>query len=625
MAIKDSHDRFESAQFLQSVLEAVPAFVVLMDEDDRVRYINRVQPGLTLADVIGRCGYDFLSPEYHALHRRAVEDARRLGGSHGFLVRGLGPDGGVAFYESRAIGVDEADGKRLVYIVALDVTEHVARAEALRESEEKLRLTVEASRIGLWSWDLVTNQVEWNARMFELTGSAEALDGVAYVERCVHPEDRARMREEVHAMLRGVARHPAHRIVREDGEVRWVAAVGSYSRGADGQPARLRGGFIDITEQRQTEERLRQVQKLDALGNLTAGVAHNFNNALAVILPAIEVALRDPALAPGGATQRLLEEASKASRVAAQLVVQLMASAGQRAAAAQKPIDLSNLLESVVSMCRQTFDRRYAIDFNAEPSGPWVVADSAALEQVFLNLILNARDALHASAVPAPRITVAVEHAPGPSRAQAQARVTVIDNGPGLSELAQRHLFEPFFTTKPTGQGAGLGLWTSRGTVREHGGSLEITSRRGHGTRCEVVLPCAPDAMPVAQDAASVEPAIIGRILVVDDEPAVRAVMQRALELYGHTVEEAESAIAAAAKLDGGFSCDLVLLDRSMPGWPAGRAVAELRARTAAPILFFTGQDLPAVEAALVEEVLLKPLAPADLQAAIAKWLNRPR
>jgi CheY-like chemotaxis protein len=249
-----------------------------------------------------------------------------------------------------------------------------------------------------------------------------------------------------------------------------------------------------------------------------------------------------------------------------------------------------------------------------------VLGDAAALEQVFLNLILNARVALSASTRTTPKITVELGVSGQEPRS---ARVVVRDNGAGMSDEVKHRLFEPFFTTKPVGQGTGLGLATSRATVHNHGGSLELASELDKGTSCEVRLPLAtapqdrPETAPVAGSAKH------GRILLVDDEPAIRSVVRQVLESQGHEVAEAESGARAVAELEAGFDAELVLLDRSMPGWPAHRAVRELRARApGVPIVFFTGQDVPADEAVLVEEVLFKPLSLGDLQAVIDRWLR---
>jgi CheY-like chemotaxis protein len=340
-----------------------------------------------------------------------------------------------------------------------------------------------------------------------------------------------------------------------------------------------------------------------------------------VILPAVETALLDPSLAERPQTRRLLEDATHATRRAAQLVAQLMASAGQRAAAPRERVDLSKLLEAVVSMCRQTIDRQCALELTLEqPTAP-VLGDAAALEQVFLNLILNARDALSERTRTTPSIQVELAVLGG---ATPCARVVVRDNGAGMSDVVKQRLFEPFFTTKLPGQGTGLGLATSRATIHSHGGSIEVSSQLGKGTACEVRLPLAAAQEPRPERASVANRARASRVLLVDDEPAIRSVVRQVLEAQGHEVVEAESGKQAVQQLEAGFDAQLVLLDRSMPGWPAWRAVSELRSRIpGVPIVFFTGQDVPANEAALVEEVLFKPLSLEDLQAVIDKWLSR--
>jgi two-component system cell cycle sensor histidine kinase/response regulator CckA len=628
--VTNTKAHLESATFLQSMLEALPIYLAVLDDEDRIRYVNRLGPGLAHDQVIGRSTFDFVAPEYHALHRQALNAARANGGLHSYLVKAQNLHGAPAHFETQAIGVARPEGGYQVYVAALEVTAHVARTEALRESEEKLRVAVEASGIGLWSWDFASGAHEWSPRMCEILGLTQGLTVEEYIARCVHPEDRSLAMGEVGLARQGEPRFPAHRVVRSDGEVRWVAPFGRLTLDDAGNPVRMHGGTLDITAQRQTEERLRQMQKLDAVGGLTAGVAHNFNNVLAVILPAIETALRDPGLDGLAAIRRRLEDAGEAARRAANLVSQLMTSAGQRMPETRTAVDLHGLLQGLLSMCRQTFDRRCQIELHCERVPPPVRGDAGALEQVFLNLMMNARDAVLDGQVAAPRIDVELRvHGGEGSGAPTEVRIVVRDNGPGMTEAVRARLFEPFFTTKPLGHGTGLGLATSLATVRGHNGRMELRSAPFEGTVCEVALPCLPAAAAhatLADTATTPRLAPRSRILLVDDEAPIRGVIREVLESVGHEVADAESAEQAVIVLQGGFAPELVLLDRSMPGWPVRRAVAELRAcADGASIVFFTGQSVPDDEAELVDGVLHKPMSVDELHYAVGRFLGRRR
>jgi PAS domain S-box-containing protein len=616
----------EDAAFLRAVLEAVPAFIVRLDPERRISYINHLRGGVTLAEVIGQPAVDFIQPEHHDRFCAAIEQAMATGRSASYTVTGTRViDGSPSHFEASAVPIDHGDGRRGVCVVAMDVSQRVASEEALRESEAKLRIAVEATGIGLWSWDATSDKLEWNPRMTEITGHPASTAG-DYVARIVHPGDRERMRAEFKSARRGDSRFPLHRIVRPDGEVRWLMPCGREVRSEDGAVVRLRGGMLDVTGQRMIDERLRQSQKMDALGSITAGVAHNFNNMLAVIVPALELAARDA----GSAENQVFLDAAQAARRATELVSQLMMFAGQRRASSSKAHDLSALVERTVSMCKRTFERQVRIEAAIDRACAYVACDPAAIEQVVVNLLINARDALTAAERVDPKITIDMSEVnatrpDGSTRGSGRyVRIRIEDNGAGMTEVVKQRLFEPFFTTKEPGKGTGLGLATSYGIVRDHGGFIAVDSQVGRGTTAEVFLPVVADAAP-AEDAQSPALAAAPRcstILVIDDEPAVRRVADLLLTERGHQVALAADGQAAVAKLDAGLRPDLILLDRSMPGWPVKLTLAEIRKRSAdVPVVFFTGQDVTPEERAAVQDVLYKPLSMEELVTAVEKWL----
>ena len=615
---------YDDAAFLRMMLASVPAFVVLLDADLCIRYINRLQPGFKLEDVLGRSSFDFVAPRDHERHRAAIEEARSTGRVTSYTNMGDGGEGRIAYYESRFVPIRDIAGNNSICIIALDVTELVARSEALRESEEKLRLAVSATGIGLWSWELATDKVEWNDRMYEITGCDEITPPALYMSRLVHPDDRALLEREMGMMRSAAPEYPAHRIVRpKDGSVRWVMAFGSGKR-SDEPAEHMTGAMIDVTGQRQLEEHLRAVQKMDAIGALTAGVAHNFNNMLAVIIPAVELALRTVK----GTEQRLLSEAAHAAHRAADLVAQLMTFAGQRKGAERGTVDVGDVIERAVSMCQRAFDRQIEIAVTLDLGLPRVQGDAAGLEQVLVNALINARDAIGSAQPGSPRIAVRcsrVHTSLPPGAPREHVRIAIEDNGIGMSDAVIRRLFEPFFTTKEPGKGTGLGLATSYAIVREHGGFISYQSEERVGTTCEVFLPCT-GAEPIAQAPAPRGDGVKrrGRVMVIDDEPAVRSVVSDALMLDGHEAILAADGQEAIERLRSGLLPDLILFDRSMPGWAPLHTLAEIRKRAPAiPVLFFTGENVPAGERALVQGVLQKPLALSELSETVQRWLRK--
>ena len=619
----------DDPSFLRAVLEAIPPFVARLDPELRISYINHLRPGgLTLRELIGRPAHEFIAPEDLEKFDRAVEHALRTGERCSYLARGASAvtSIGAVHYEAHAVPIDHGDGRRAVCIIATDVSEQVARANALQASEEQLRIAVEATGIGLWTWDLTSDHIEWNQRMIDIVGSGP-LSTPDYVERIVHPDDRAHILAEIANVTAGQPNFVEHRIVRPDGELRWLLPCGRLITDELGRVVRVTGGTLDVTAQRMTDERLRNVQKLEAVGSLTAGIAHNFNNMLAIMLPALEIAQH--AAAPS--QSEMLGEAVHAARRASELVAQLMTFAGQRRAPTAEPHDLAVVLERALSMTRRTFERQVRIDTTIDDGCCPVACDPSAIEQVVLNLMINARDAVLEAERVDPRIEVdlsetASAHPDVPNGPRKQyVRIRVKDNGTGMSETAKQRLFEPFFTTKGPGRGTGLGLATSYGIVRDHGGFMMLESQLGAGSTLAVFLPCVEVTAATVEAPAAVAPVRIvrsGTILVVDDEPGVRRVVKLLLAAHGHHVHEAADGLAAVAALDAGLRPDLILLDRSIPGWPARVTLDELRKRAAhTPIVFFTGQAVPRDERALVQDVLHKPLSNDELVGAVEQWL----
>ena len=461
--------------------------------------------------------------------------------------------------------------------------------------------------------------------MKAMTGREQPADLPAYAAEVVHPEDRARIEVAGRRVFEtGAWTGDVHRIVRPDGTVRWMMSSGDVVRDGD-RVVRVLGCNIDITEHRELEEQMRHAQKLEATGSLTAGIAHNFNNLLAAILPALE--LCEP-IAPDG-LREVVTEATHAARRAAELISELMTFAGQRRSSSRRPEPIAVLIERAAGICRSTFDRRIALDVRV-PSVPLLVAcDGGAIEQVLVNLMLNARDALREVGDRGPRVSIDVsEYAPpadAPPGAPSLVRISISDNGAGMTDEIRRRMFEPFFTTKPVGRGTGLGLSTSYAIVREHGGTIECESEPGRGTTCSVLLPRHGGRARVQRPQRSV---VAGpnasHVLLIEDEAAIRKVIRRLLESVGHRVTAVGGTREALAWLSEPRDVAVVLLDRSMPDGLGETIIPDLRRQLpTARVLLFTGQDVEPEVAALADGVLAKPMTSDDLLKAVDRAASR--
>ncbi|MBI5069962.1 MAG: response regulator [Deltaproteobacteria bacterium] len=379
---------------------------------------------------------------------------------------------------------------------------------------------------------------------------------------------------------------------------------------------------------RASEEALRQSQKMEALGLMAGGVAHDLNNILQAIT-GFGTILRDTLVAPGD--QECIGEILGASARAAELTRGLLA-ISRRQALQPRPVDLRRVVALTEHFLRRIIGEDVALHTRL-PAAPLVVlADAPQIQQVLLNLATNARDAMPGGG----SLEIAAE-ACGPEAAPdgappapaGYARLTVSDTGTGIRPEHLERIFEPFFTTKPTGRGTGLGLSIVHGIVGQHGGHIRPGARPGGGTCFEILLPLSPRA--IAEETAPEQPAPAGRgerVLVVEDDPLVRVAARRTLERGGYRVEVADSGDAALAACRAG-DYDLVFLDLVMPG-RNGRETAEeiARQRPGQRFLFTSGYSGNVLDArgigALPARLLPKPAPPSLLLRAVREAIDLP-
>jgi two-component system cell cycle sensor histidine kinase/response regulator CckA len=415
-------------------------------------------------------------------------------------------------------------------------------------------------------------------------------------------------------------------IRRADGEIRHV----EFSARANFMPGRHLSILRDVTERRRTAEEavqleaaLHQTQKLETVGQLAGGVAHDFNNLLAVILHASEFALGELGDHPAADEVR---EISAAAERAAALTRQLLVFS-RREIAQPRLIDLNELVANVERLLRRTIGEHIALAAELEGGLPAVRADPSHLEQVLLNLGVNARDAMPEGGVLTLQTsTVTLDEHYARLHADVEAgsyvRLSVSDTGTGMPEEVRARAFEPFFTTKPKGTGTGLGLASTYGVVKQNGGHVEIYSEPGRGTVVKLYLPAVRSPVQGAAVASppAVGPQIGGRVLVVEDEEGVRRIIDRILTGHGYEVVLAANPHDALA---ADVAADLVVTDVVMPGMSGATLVERLReARPALPAIFMSGYTdqpdaLPA-DAAFMS----KPFSRETLLAEVAKALE---
>jgi two-component system, cell cycle sensor histidine kinase and response regulator CckA len=532
------------------------------------------------------------------------------------------------------------DGGRLLGFgkVLRDLTDQRLLLERLAESDDRLRLAISAAGVGTWRWDLRTGSDTLDAnlaRLLELGQGDTVVTLEEFFDR-VHPDDRERTRAAfTDAVERRDGLQVEFRIVCHDGSIRWLRDHGQVVLDETGEPRYLTGAVLDITSQRLMDERLRASQRMDAVGKLAGGVAHEVNNMMSVVLGFTDLVLAD--LAPDDRRRRDLERVRTAAGRAATVTAQLLAFSRQQMLqpTVLRPADLLVTLEPVLRRLLGA-DRTLVLD--VAPDTGHVVADRGQLEQVLINLALNARDAMG----PGGQLTIAVRsslldatftarHPEAASLLGPSVMLEVSDTGHGIDETTRERIFEPFFTTKPTGQGTGLGLAVVHGIVHQSGGHIEVESMPGAGTTFRILLPAVGETGQRSAGPAPPQSTTgAGKtILVVEDEPMVRQLVVRTLEHLGYRCLEAGDGAEALRMLQGhGAPVDGVVTDLVMPHMN-GRELGEHLAafRPGLPVLFISGytndemirRNLLAPEAPFIQKPFEVEAFAAKLQALLSK------
>lgn len=655
--------------------------------------------GYSEAELLAKPFVEFVHPDDKQETLDEMARQQKIGSSFNFENRYVCKDGSIRWLSWRAI-YNKDEG--LTYATARDVTDLKLTEKALRESEERLRITLEETRIGIWDWDII-NDIWYASPTYYTMLGYEPVDGPAdrteWLERA-HLADREYVAEKVRAVLSGAATKYQYeaRVRHADGSFRWQSVLGhTITWDQDGKPARLIGVRIDIEEHKQAElalaasetklraifeqsrdaigvtkegillmvnpayvelfryadeseligasvltltapderdkvmqnvqrhegaerapeiyqthglrkdgsefdmevgvsayeldheiytlvilrdisermimeESLRQAQKMESVGRLAGGVAHDFNNFLTAVEGYIDLTLS--ALPDEGAEHRNLLEARHAAERAANLTRQLLLFS-RREPLELRPINLSMVVRDLLKMLERLLGEQYSITVSLEEDLPPVRADKGQIDQVLMNLMVNARDAMEGGGdilISTEKVIVDESYVQSHTGTQTGAfvRLNVCDAGTGMDEETLSHIFDPFFSTKGAGTGTGLGLSVAYGIVTQHGGWIEVKSTPGAGSSFSIYLPEVP---PGTEDAdLTTVPAAGVRgsgesILLVEDEESVRQLAEQMLESHGYRVfsaANAEAALRIFEEKDRSFQ--LVFSDVILPG-----------------------------------------------------------
>jgi two-component system cell cycle sensor histidine kinase/response regulator CckA len=524
-----------------------------------------------------------------------------------------------------------------------DVTERQRIEEQLRHTEARFDEAVRSAQFGIFEHnhieDPAAENVYWSPRLREIFGVTDDEPGSArkLLSR-VPPDDIAML----HAAV-ARAHQPdgngyydvEHRYMHPTLGLRWLLTRSSTSfTELDGKrvPVRTVGAIIDISRERQLEDNMRQAQKMEAIGRLAGGIAHDFNNILSAILSFAYVAADE--IGATGKGYHELQGIISAGKRAAGLTQQLLAFS-RKQVLRPRVVDVGETLTQMVPMLQRLMGEHIDVTLALDRAPLRVKVDPTHLEQVLLNLAINARDAMEKGG----RLSIQC-HTQVVSEALAASRVglepgryvviTVSDNGVGMDAETRAHVFEPFFTTKAAGRGTGLGLATVFGIVKQSGGSLQVDSELGYGSTFQAYFPASTE--PLTEPSRESPQRVFaagGVILVAEDDPAVRQVVVTVLERAGYVVIPAanpQEALARARERDGGI--DLLLTDIVMP-LLSGTELAQ-RLCAICPnllVVYMSGYtDKNVFEGGTLdtrEDFLPKPVIPAKLLDIVARVLGR--
>jgi PAS domain S-box-containing protein len=463
--------------------------------------------------------------------------------------------------------------------------EHLEKtAEALRASEERYALAVQGSNDGIWDFDIATGKAYHSPRWSSILGYEENEIPASFKEweNRIHPDDHQRVMETNKAYLEG--RIPVleieYRLRHKDGSYRWVLGRGACLRDPHGKPYRIAGSLTDITERKNLEQQLLQSQKMESVAVLAGGVAHEFNNLLTAITGYGQM-LRENIPPDDELSQESVGNVLKAADRAAELTTSLLAFSRKQIIKPQ-PVQVDSIISHSRTLIQRVIGDDIEFGVNFTDRTLLVKADMGQMEQVLTNLATNARDAMPQGG----RLLITTSREVIREGSEARydvaapgeyAVISVSDTGKGIDKDLEK-IFEPFYSTKTVGEGTGLGLSIAYGIIKQHSGSILVSSEPGKGTTFTIYLPlyeghaCEENPRTPAPQAAGMK-----TVLVAEDEAIVRCFLKRMLERAGYKVIIADNGDEAVARFRANDDISLVLSDVVMPGKNGKEVLDEIR------------------------------------------------
>ena len=625
-----------AGDLLRTTLYSIGDGVITTDAIGAVRMMNPVAERLTgysesearglPAEQVFRIVNEQTRVEVEGPIRRVLREGHVVGlGNHTVLVSRTGQE--VPIDDSGA-PIRGRDGwLEGVVLVFRDVTERKKAEEALERSERRFRTIADAAPVMIWSDAPDGKRVFLNQPWLRFTGRTWEREMEHGWKEGVHPEDRARRQEVYDRAVETLQPFSVElRLRRHDGQYCWVLGNGVPRFGPDGEFLGYIGTCTDIDDRKRSEEKMRQAAKLESLGVLAGGIAHDFNNLLTGIMG--NASLLEDYVSHDSAAMALVQSLQLSSDRAAKLTRQMLAYSG-RGRFFVESLDLSEQVRQIVSLIDASIPKNVEVRLALAERLPAIQADASQLQQIVMNLVINAAEAIgpeggwvavstagrNVDEGTVADFGIGGTLAPGP-----YVSLTVADNGSGMDAQTLSKIFDPFFTTKFTGRG--LGLAAVSGIVRGHRGAIQVESAPGEGACFHVYLPGTAAPSPHAEPSLPPEFTGSGKVLVVDDEEVVRRIARIALERAGYTVllaEDGREAVEAFRKTADEIR--LVALDMTMPGMSGEETLRLLREiRRDVPVVVSSGYAESEVRGRFgdsIEGYLHKPFGVMDLARAV--------
>nr|WP_319394712.1 PAS domain-containing protein [uncultured Desulfobacter sp.] len=631
----DISDLKQAEQELNRIFELSPDLIGVGNVRDG--YYKRVNPaykifGRPLDEFLSRPYMDFIHPDDHNPTADLVRTMQSGQPISGFVNRYRCKDGSYRTIEWHATPA-EADGT--TYVAGRDITDRQKAESALRESEERFVLAMEFANDGLFDWNLETNEIYYSPVWKRMLGyeNDELPNDFSVWETLTAPEDVKRSWKMQNELINKQRDRFELEFKMKHKDGHWVDILSRANAIFDknNKAVRLIGTHVDISERKKLENQLLQSQKLESIGNLAGGIAHEFNNILSIIIGNNELIMED---LPKWSISRENCEEIRVAGLRARDIVRHLLTFSRQDDSTKKPIDIMSVVTESLKLIRSTTPTNIEIRDKISPNCLPILGDATQINQILINLCSNAIDALPISGgiINIELRNSEVDQHNGVSAHKLPKgkyiKLMVRDNGSGMPQKILDRIFEPYFTTKDVGKGSGIGLAVVHGIIENHGGLITCESAKGEGTTFTILLPAYEGLVDEDREQKNALPGKGERVLYVDDEPSIAKLGKRHLESLGydaHSTTDPKKALEMIKAEPDRF--DLVISDMAMPMMPGDQLIEEiLSVNSKMPTMVCSGYSSRMSETKALEmgikAFVMKPLNKNELAKKVRDVLD---